>query len=61
METAEPDQQFILVTRTSGVECVQRGLQEMEPWTDVLSAEILRTLDGTIGDGAVVFHGRNQK
>lgn len=58
METTEHVQQFILVTRTSGVECVQRGLQEMEPWTNVLSAEILRTLDGTLCSGAVVFHGR---
>ncbi len=58
METTEPVQQFIPVTRTSGVECVQRGLQEMEPWTDMLTADILHTLDGTLGDGTVVFHGR---
>lgn len=61
METTEPVQEFILVTRTSGVECVQRGLQEIEPWTDVLSRSILRTLDGALGDGAVVFHDREQK
>lgn len=52
METTESVQAFILVTRTSGVECVQRGLQEMEPWTNMLSAEALVTL----GKNAVVFH-----
>lgn len=56
METTEQNHKIILARGVCAVESMQRGLQITEPWTDTLNVEILRTLDGTLGTGALILH-----